>query len=316
MSRTTFSQSDSEARGSQAPPRKGSASKRSLNAAAYLLILPFFLTFGGMVVVPLIYAGYLSLFTTKLIGGSSFSGFSNYVAAFGDSKFLTGLARVALFAIIQVPIMLALALLFALALDSRRVGGAKALRLLIFLPYAIPGVIAALLWGYLLGHDFGPVSQLMRALGLTAPNLLSPGDILGSIIVIVTWEFVGYNMLIIHAALQTIPVPILEAARIDGANQVRIAWSIKLPAVRPAILLALIFNIIGAFQLFNEPNLLQRLAPNSVSDSFTPNLYAYNVAFVNQDIDYAAALSFILGLVIVIISYLVALTLRKRQASA
>lgn len=316
MSRTTFSQSASEARGSQAPPRKGSASKRSLNAAAYLLILPFFLTFGGMVVVPLIYAGYLSLFTTKLIGGSSFSGFSNYVAAFGDSKFLTGLARVALFAIIQVPIMLALALLFALALDSRRVGGAKALRLLIFLPYAIPGVIAALLWGYLLGHDFGPVSQLMRALGLTAPNLLSPGDILGSIIVIVTWEFVGYNMLIIHAALQTIPVPILEAARIDGANQVRIAWSIKLPAVRPAILLALIFNIIGAFQLFNEPNLLQRLAPNSVSDSFTPNLYAYNVAFVNQDIDYAAALSFILGLVIVIISYLVALTLRKRQASA
>lgn len=316
MSRTTFSQSASEARGSQAPPRKSSASKRSLNAAAYLLILPFFLTFGGMVVIPLIYAGYLSLFTTKLIGGSSFTGFSNYVAALSDSEFLTGLARVALFAIIQVPIMLALALLFALALDSRRVSGAKALRLLIFLPYAIPGVIAALLWGYLLGHDFGPVSQLMRALGFNAPNLLSPGDILGSIMVIVTWEFVGYNMLIIHAALQTIPVPILEAASIDGANQVRIAWSIKLPAVRPAILLALIFNVIGAFQLFNEPNLLQRLAPNSVSDSFTPNLYAYNVAFVNQDIDYAAALSFILGLVIVIISYLVALTVRKRQASA
>jgi multiple sugar transport system permease protein len=273
--------------------------------AAYLFVLPFLVVFLAMLVTPLLYSGYLSFFQTRLVGGVSFVGFENYVRAFLDPAFLAGIGRVALFLVIQVPIMLGFALFFALALDSGRVRGGSAARLLIFVPYAVPGVVATLMWGYLYGDDFGPIAQTIRAFGLDAPNFLSEQNILGSMMNIVTWEFVGYNMIIMYAALRAIPAELYEAAEIDGASQSRIAWSIKIPAIRPAILLTVIFSIIGTFQLFNEPSLLNTIAPNVIGNSFTPNYYAYNLAFVNQDVNYAAAIAFLLGIVIAIVSYFV-----------
>lgn len=266
-----------------------------------------------MLIVPLFYSGYLSFFQTKLVGGVSFVGLANYVKAFLDPAFLAGVGRMALFLVIQVPIMLGLALFFALALDSGRVRGSKVLRLLIFIPYAVPGVVATLMWGYLYGQDFGPIAQTIHLFGLNAPNLLSEGNVLGSMMNIVTWEFIGYNMIIMYSALRAIPADLFEAAEIDGASQWRVAWSIKIPAIRPAILLTVIFSIIGTFQLFNEPSLLHNLAPNAINSSYTPNYYAYNVAFVNQDVNYAAALAFILGIVIMIVSYVVQLTTQRRE---
>jgi multiple sugar transport system permease protein len=99
----------------------------------------------------------------------------------------------------------------------------------------------------------------------------------------------------------------------DGAGAWRIARSIKLPALRPALLLALVFSVIGSFQLFNEPNLLQRLAPDVIDSAYTANLYAYSLAFTSQQINYSAAVSFLLGLVIVIVSYAVLLTVNRRR---
>lgn len=239
----------------QAEPKRN-ANQRRLNLAAYLFVAPFMLVFIVMLLLPLFYSGYLSLFTTQLVGGSTFAWFGNYVRAFTDPGFLAGVGRMGLFLVIQVPIMLALSLFFALALDSGRVRGSGVLRLLIFLPFAVPGVVATLMWGYLYGNDFGPIAQVFRAIGLGSPGLLTEGSMLGSIMNIVTWAFVGYNMIIMYAALRSIPTELFEAAEIDGASQWRVAWSIKIPAIRPAIILTVIFSIIGTFQLFNEPNLL------------------------------------------------------------
>jgi multiple sugar transport system permease protein len=120
---------------------------------------------------------------------------------------------------------------------------------------------------------------------------------------IVSWEFIGYNMIIMYAALRTVPEELYEAAAIDGASPFRVAWSIKIPAIRPAIILTIIFSIIGTFQLFSEPQLLDRIAPAAISSSYTPNLYAYNLAFTAQDVTYAATIAFALGIVTMIISY-------------
>ncbi len=315
MSDATLAGSRSGAHAMPGSPRwRGAGTmKRRQNVAAYLFALPFFVVFIAMLIVPLFYSGYLSFFATTLVGGMSFVGFDNYVHAFLDPAFLAGVGRMALFLVIQVPIMLGLALFFALAFDSGRVRGSNVLRLLIFVPYAVPGVVATLMWGYLYGQDFGPIAQAIRAFGFDAPNLLSDGNVLGSMMNIVTWEFVGYNMIIMYSALQSIPVELYEAAEVDGASQRRVAWSIKIPAIRPAILLTIIFSIIGSFQLFNEPSLLHNIAPNAINSSFTPNYYAYNLAFVNQDINYAAAIAFILGLVIMIVSYVVQLTTQNRE---
>lgn len=295
--------------------RRTSTTKRRQYAAAYLFVLPFFAVFVTMLVLPLFYSGYLSFFATRIIGGVTFVGFDNYARAFSDPSFFSGLLKVALVLLIQVPIMLGLALFFALALDSGRARGGGALRLLIFLPHAVPGVVATLIWGYLYGQDFGPIAQVFRAVGMQAPNLLSEGNALGSIMNIVTWEFVGYNMIIMYSALRTVPTELYEAAEIDGASQWRIAWSVKIPAIHPAILLTVIFSIIGSFQLFHEPSLLANIAPTAIGNAFTPNFYAYNLAFVNQDINYASAIAFTLGFAIMIISYVVQLSTQKRESN-
>jgi multiple sugar transport system permease protein len=297
-----------------APPKRGARSKGPSHAnSGYLFVLPFLLVFLAMLVLPLAYAAYLSLFREQLIGGTVFAGLDNYTRALTDDRLVEGILRVARFFAIQVPVMLALSLAAALAIDSGLLRFAKVFRLGIFVPYAVPAVVATLMWGYLYGPDFGPFAQLAKKIGVSAPQFLSEGSMLGSIANIVTWEFVGYNMIILYAALQAIPHDLYEAAAVDGAGAFRIARSIKLPALRPALLLCLIFSVIGSFQLFSEPQLLQRLAPNVIDSSYTPNLYAYTLAFTGQEVNYAAAVSFLLGLVIVIASYTVLLAATRRS---
>ena len=267
-----------------APPAGNARRKGPSHAnSGYLFVLPFLLVFMAMLVLPLAYAAYLSLFREQLIGGTVFAGLDNYVRALEDDRLMAGVLRVARFFLLQVPIMLALSL------------------------------IAALMWGYLYGPDFGPFAQLAKKIGAAAPQFLSEGHMLASIANIVTWEFVGYNMIILYAALRSIPHDLYEAAAVDGAGAWRIAWSIKVPALRPALLLCLIFSVIGSFQLFTEPQLMQRLAPNVIESSYTPNLYAYTLAFTGQEVNYAAAVSFLLGLVIVIASYTVLIATNRRS---
>jgi multiple sugar transport system permease protein len=293
------------------PRRRRDASRRA--AVGYLFVAPFLVIFVAMLVVPLVYAGYLSLFREQLIGGTSFAGLDNYTRAFGDERLWQGVARVGVFFLIQVPIMLVLALAFALALDSGVLWLSRLFRLGFFVPYAVPGVVATLMWGYLYGPEFGPIAQLFDKLSLDRPKLLGSDLMLGSIANVVFWEFTGYNMILLYAALRAIPTELYEAAAVDGAGPWRTAWSVKIPALRPALLLALIFSVIGSFQLFNEPQLLQRLAPNVIDSAFTPNIYAYSLAFTSQDLNYAAAVSFLLGLVIVAVSYTVQLAANRRR---
>jgi multiple sugar transport system permease protein len=294
--------------------RRGpSPMRRREHAAAYLLITPFVVVFALFIVVPLVYSGYLSLFRDQLVGGTTFVGSDNYTRALTDSSFLTGVGRMAVFLVIQVPIMLGLALVFALLLDAGVLYLQKFIRLGIFIPYAVPSVIAALMWGYLYGPDFGPAAQLAKTLGISAPPFLSQGWMLGSIMNIVSWEFIGYNMIILYAALRSIPHELFDAASVDGAGTVRTAWSIKIPAIRPAIILTAIFSVIGSFQLFNEPNLLRTIAPNVIGIDYTPNMYAYNLAFINRDSNYAAAIAFILGIVIMVASYSVQLSTQRKE---
>ncbi len=313
MTATTAASPKGRRRDGPTRPRRGGTRHR--RSAGPVFVAPFMVLFLLLFLAPLGFAAYLSLFQERLIGGTSFVGLDNYIQALGDPRLIHGVGRVALFFVIQVPLMLLLALLFALALDSGLLRLARVIRLGIFVPYAVPSVVAALMWGYLYGPDFGPFAQLSGKLDLPAPHFLSDGWIMGSLANIVTWEFVGYNMIILYAALRTIPQELYEAAAMDGAGAWRVAWSIKLPALRSALLLTLLFSVIGSFQLFNEPSLLMRLAPDVISTDYTANLYAYSLAFTGQQLNYAATVSFLLGLVIVIASYAVLLTANRRRTS-
>lgn len=291
--------------GSSARRRRRVGATRSSTGWAFLG--PFMIVFVLVFIAPIIYAIYLSLFRDQLIGGSIFVGLDNYLVALQDGNFWAGLARVSLFLAVQVPIMLFLSLLAALALDSGRLYGSNFFRLSIFLPYAVPAVVATLMWGFMYGTRFGLVGNINEFFGLGLPNPLSPDLILASIANIVTWEFVGYNMIIFYAALRVVSPSLYEAAAIDGASQLRVILHVKLPAIRGALVVAAIFSIIGSFQLFNEPSILSTIAPNAITSSFTPNLYAYNLSFSGGQYNYAAAVAIIMGVVTMIIAYAVQL---------
>jgi multiple sugar transport system permease protein len=268
---------------------------------------PFMLIFALVFLAPIVYSIYLSLYRNQLIGGNSFVGLDNYQRLLQDSQFWSSFGRVALFLCIQVPIMLILALLVALAIDSGRLYGKAFFRVSIFLPYAVPAVVATLMWGFIYGDQFGLVGNINDAFHTTLPNPLSPHLALASIGNIVTWEFVGYNMLIFYSALRVVPGSLYESASIDGAGQWKIITAIKLPAIRGALVIATIFSIIGSFQLFTEPVILQPLAPNAITTYFTPNLYAYQLSFSGQQYNYAATVAIIMGLITMVIAYVVQL---------
>jgi multiple sugar transport system permease protein len=275
---------------------------------------PFVAVFGFAMVAPIGYAIYLSLFQNKLLGGNSFAGLSNYTQALSDPEFWSALSRVAEFLAVQVPIMLALALCVALAIDSGRLHWPRMFRLVVFLPYAVPAVVAALMWGFMYGNQFGLVSDISKFIGIALPNPLGQHLVLASIGNIVTWEYLGYNMLIFYSALQAIPAELYEAASLDGAGSFRVITSIKLPALKPALLVATIFSIIGSFQLFNEPTILKQLSPDTISTYFTPNMYAYNLSFSGQQYNYSAAIAILMGLITMGVAYGVQRSVARRLA--
>ncbi len=292
-------------------PRGG----RNRERAGLLFIAPFLLVFVTLFMTPLFYAGYLSVWKQTLVGGNHFVGFANYAKALVDPAFRSGLGHVAAFFFLQVPVMLILSISLALAIDSGKLRGAKVYRIIAFLPYAVPAVVSSVIWGYLYGPNFGLEAQLSQFLPIPKINFLSSTLALPSLANIVTWEFAGYNMIILYAALKSISTDLYEAAAVDGAGAIRIAWSIKLPALRPAIFLTVLFSVIGSFQLFTEPYNLANIAPMVFNNSYTPNIYAYSTSFTSLDQNYAAALSFLLGFVVIIMSGALRLVARNRKES-
>lgn len=286
-------------------PGRVSMHKQKRDWNGWKFVGPFMAVFALVFIAPVVYSIYLSLFKDQLVGGNTFVGLDNYIQAFGDAKLWDSLGRVSLFLIVQVPVMMAIALIAALAIDSARLYGSSFFRIAIFLPYAVPAVVATLMWGFMYGTRFGLVRNLSDFLGFQLPDPLGSDLVLASIGNIVTWEFIGYNMLLFYAALRVIPVDLYEAAELDGAGQFRIIRNIKLPALRPAIVIGTIFSIIGSFQLFNEPNILQSLAPNAINSYFTPNMYAYNLSFAGQQYNYSATIAIVVGIATAVIALIV-----------
>jgi len=274
--------------------------RRRLPGAVWVLILPFAIMFVAFFVAPIVYALVQSMFTTRSSGlgygapETTFVFIDNYVRALSDPAFVESLGRLVSFSAILVPLMVLTALGLALLLDSGRALAPRFFRVVFFSPYGVPGVVATLLWGFLYVPATSPVLQLLSSAGI-AFNPLSSGNVLFSIANIALWGFAGYNMVILMAALNAIPSELYEAARVDGASGWATIWHIKLPLVRPSIILVTVFTIIGTLQLFVEPLVLRPLT-TAISSTYTPNLAAYNQAFAQGNPNLAAAMAVIVAL--------------------
>jgi multiple sugar transport system permease protein len=279
----------------------------------FWFVAPFLAAFLIFMLAPLGYAVYTSLYTTKIIGGTTFSGAANYTQTLQSGEFWSGVIRVIIFAAIQIPVMLAIAFFFATIFDLGVAKYGTFFRTIFFIPFAVPAVVGAVMWSFLLEPQFGPFVHFANGLGLHSVNFFSTSLILPSIIVIVIWEWTGYNMLILYTALRSVPRDVIEAAILDDTPLWKIILKVKLPMVRPAIVLLVFINTIGALQLFTEPLILAYFQNQAISINFTPTLYIYNTAIAGQQYNLAAAAAVILGLVIVVIS-VSSLVFRRRRS--
>jgi multiple sugar transport system permease protein len=281
-----------------------------VKGAPYAFLLPATILFALFFALPIGYAVWLSFRKVKVsglgLGGGArregWGGVENYTDALTDSELVSGALRVLGYGCIVVPVMLGLALLFALMLDSDKVRLAPFTRLAIFLPYAIPGVVAALLWGFLYLPDVSPFYFVLEKLGLPQPDLLDGGPLYLALSNIAVWGGTGFNMIVIYTSLQAIPVEVYEAAKLDGATPLQIALKIKIPMVAPSLVLTFFFSIIATLQVFNEPTTLKPLT-NSVSTTWSPLMKVYVDAFGKGDIYQAAAEATIIALATLVLSF-------------
>ncbi|MFJ8254129.1 carbohydrate ABC transporter permease [Streptomyces sp. NPDC094466] len=259
--------------------------------------------------VPLGYAAHLSLYREQSSGlgfggtESAFSGLGNYARALSAPAFQDGFLHIAMYCLVYIPVMIGGALALALLIDSQMARAKRFFQLAAFLPHAVPGLIAAIIWVFLYTPGLSPIHQFLGWLGAEI-DFFGSDAVLFSMVNAVAWQWIGYNMVIFYAALQAVPRETLEASTIDGAGAVRAAWSVKIPMIRPAVVLTTLFTCIGAIQLFTEPETFRYDAPG-LSPEWSPTMFIYQAAFSKHDYGLAAAASLILALVGVVLSFVV-----------
>ncbi|MEU4835459.1 sugar ABC transporter permease [Streptosporangium sp. NPDC023615] len=277
---------------------------RTASAVPYLFLAPALALFTLFMAVPVVYTAYLSLRRTKVSGlglgkgarREVYAGLDNYTAALRDSELWAGWLRVLGYGLLVLTVMLGLALLFALLLDSAHVRLARFSRIAVFLPYAVPGVAATLIWGFLYLPSLSPIRQVLDV------DLLGTGAVVFSMANVAVWGGVGFNMLVLYTALRAVPRSYYEAARMDGASELQVALRIKIPILLPAIILTTVFSIIATVQVFTEPTTLRPLT-NTISSTWSPLMKVYRDAFVTGDLYSAAATSIVIAAISLVLSF-------------
>ncbi|WP_104088779.1 carbohydrate ABC transporter permease [Arthrobacter sp. GMC3] len=272
------------------PPKR---KKLRSSALPVFLVMPAVVLMAIITVAPAIYAFVLSFMGRKVTGGllgggtqEIFVGLNNYVAALTDSEFWASITRMLTVAVVGVPATLILATVFALCLDAKRARLTGFTRIAIFIPYAVPGVVASLLWGFLYMPATSPI-------GGGVIDYFGSTTIFFSVANIAVWGVVGFNMIILYTAIRGLPAELYDAAQLDGASELQIALKIKLPLIRPALVMCGLFSVLGALQLFNEPTTLRPLA-NAITSSWVPLMKVYSDAFVTNNIYQGAASALLL----------------------
>jgi multiple sugar transport system permease protein len=280
--------------------RTGSAGKakglgrRHRTKLPHVLLTPAVILFLLFTVAPAGYALFLSFQKTKVGGGlfgdqnptAVFAGLQNYSATVHDSEFWHSILRMLMVAVVGVPATIIFSTVFALCLDAKRARLTGFARLAIFLPYAVPGVVASLLWGFIYLPATSPI-------GGAHFDYFGSKAVFFSVANVAVWGVVGFNMVVIYTSLRGLPRELYEAAELDGARELQIALRIKLPLLAPTLTLVTVFSLVGALQLFNEPSTLKPIA-NAISSTWVPLMRVYTDAFVDNDIYKGAATSFVL----------------------
>jgi multiple sugar transport system permease protein len=288
------------------------AKRQAIWAYVFLLVpLAFFL-------LVRIYPAFDSLRLSVLnfrspLAPAPFVGLDNFAELWQDQVFHRALWNTLLYTLLGVPAQLVLGLGIALLLSS--VNRARGfLRAVYFAPYITPIVASAWVWQWLLNKNFGPVNNLLTAIGIPAqPFLLSPEQALPSAVALVVWQQLGFQIVIFIAGLEGIPRMYYEAAELDGANPWQRFWHITLPLLNATLVFSVVIATNGFLQLFTQiANLNPTDKGGPLDSTLSVALYIYRAGFESSRLGYAAAVTVVLFIIILLFTLLQLTVLRKR----
>lgn len=291
-------------------------------ALPYLYVSPFYLLFGFFLLFPTLYTVYLSFFsylgasneilvtvdfflfqvTIPQIANLEFVGLDHYARLlFQDSLFHQSLFNTSFIFFVQVPLMVVLGLATALVLDAKFIKAKGLFRTLIALPVATGLVAYSTIFLLLFNGDVGMVNYVLETVGLGAVPWLSDAWWARiTLVIAVTWRWLGYNMIILLAGLQTVPEQLYEAAEVDGASRWQKFRYVTLPQLRPVLLFVVVSSTIGTFQIFAEPFVITGGGPSNATITIVQ--YIYRQAFIQLNLGYASAVSVALVVLVSIMS--------------
>ncbi len=263
---------------------------------------PFLTLFGLFLLFPLVYGFYISLFNWDpvFIGQSEFVGLSNYTRMFEDPVFWTSLTNSLLWTLMIVPLVVTVPLVLALAV-TKDVKGKWFLRTVFFSPSMLTVAVVALIWMQLYEPTYGPISYYLGFIMENPPNWLNSHTYAMPAVVIASlWGGMGVNFVIFIAARQGIPERLYEAARLDGASTWQMFRDITLPQMKHALLFVMITSLIASFQVFEIIFIMTDGGPGQNTQTMV--VFLYEAAFGNQNFGYAAAIGYVLFVILFIIS--------------
>ncbi len=268
------------------------------NRWAYLFISPFFILFLIFQAFPVAYSIYISLHDWRGLGPMDYVGLENYkfLLGAGGRAFRQSLMNGVILFFMYVPVMTFLAIVLAVLLNSKYVRGYRIYRTVLFMPYITSMIAAGITFQLLLQQDNGLFNIILQAVGASPqPWLETKWLARFSLCLLIVWGWLGYNMVIMLAGLQTIPHELTEAARIDGANAVQAFFRITIPLLRPVIVFSVILSTIGSFGLFSETQALFRSTGGAgpLRSTLTPLVYIYDQAFGRFRLGRAAAAGYV-----------------------
>lgn len=290
--------------------RGGTASRprRSTFARAemmwgYIFLLPWIIGFICFVGGPMIASLGLSFTDYTLGGAPTWAGLANYVNAFTqDELFWPSILRTFEYAALVVPIGIVGSLLAAVLLDQG-LRGTSFFRTFFYLPHLTPIIAAVMIWLWLLSPQYGMVDDLLAKVGITGPNWFGdPSWALPSLVILALWGIIGGDQMIIFlAGLQGVPRELYEVASIDGASGLQKFWYVTVPMVSPTIFFNAVLAVIGSLQVFASAFVATNGGPAYATWFYA--LHIYNNAFSFFKMGYAAALSWIFFVVLVVFTY-------------
>ena len=295
------------------PRRRRSRLKLRNSLIGWSFILPNFVGFALLTLVPVVTLFYMSLTNWNVFGKADWVGIANFQRLIGDGSFRTSVVNTLYYSAMHIPLTLVVSLGLALLLNNK-LRGAKYFRTAAFFPYITSIVAIAMVWNLMFSPDYGPINQILRAIGIENPPgwLTSTDWAMPAVAIVSTWRDMGYYMILFLAGLATVPRELYEAARVDGANAWQRFVNVTIPGLRPTTFFVVVILTINSFKIFDLILVMTDGGPGQAT--LVMSQFIYRKGFEESQFGYASAAAVVLFFMCIIVPVVQFLINKRRNA--